>query len=250
MPPLRKAGFMALAFFVLTFAGTLTAKADPVFLSGGTTVDLSGTGFGTRLTILSLQQQSGTTTESGATTFANPTGTGDSTNQDSLLSVSQLNGLGINSAGNFGLVYNLNETGANPGSNLIGMSYQLTFYSQTGTVIATATIEPSLLDGNGEFVRSPFSNGNGGSGYLFVLSPTSASDYSTISALLASGEGWVGLAATINNVDNGADNFFVLRVNGTTPEPVPEPTTMLLLGTGMVGIAARVRRRRKAAKLN
>ena len=41
----------------------------------------------------------------------------------------------------------------------------------------------------------------------------------------------------------GADFNFAEGVR--TPTVVPEPTTMLLLGSGLVGIAAKVRKRRK-----
>ena len=38
------------------------------------------------------------------------------------------------------------------------------------------------------------------------------------------------------------------RITGAQQSPVPEPATMLLLGTGISGVAAMVRRRRKSAK--
>jgi hypothetical protein len=53
----------------------------------------------------------------------------------------------------------------------------------------------------------------------------------------------LGLEATLSNVHGGPERFKF----GAAAGPVPEPTTMILLGTGLAGIAGAVRRRRKAA---
>lgn len=65
------------------------------------------------------------------------------------------------------------------------------------------------------------------------------SDTLTIS-WLADGAGWTGDVVNSGDVDEffAIDNVeIVLNGTGPGPDPVPEPTTMLLLGSGLVGLA-------------
>lgn len=76
---------------------------------------------------------------------------------------------------------------------------------------------------------------NNDNNLMFVVTTTTAGGFQSASALQA-------FAVQIALQASGAATGFA----SSTPETVPEPTTMLLLGTGLAGIAARARRRRKA----
>ena len=224
---------LGLAAFVFVAVASGTAKADGVIVVGGQ-IHLSGTGFGTRLTVLSLQA---TPNETGATTFANPTGTGDSTNQDALRSILELKAIGINGTSDLAFLYNQNETGSNPDATL--QSLTITFYDGAGGVVANFVLPAP-------FLSTPLEQGNGVSGFLLTLQYENQAQRDAIDALFAANLGFVGMNATINGTDDGADSIFVFK--GSIAEPVPEPTTMILLGSGLLGVAAQIRRRRAKMK--
>src|SRR5262245_4406672 len=156
-----KVNFRGLTLFLVLLAlvglgSSTTAQAGTITFDP--LVGLKGTGFGTRITILSLQA---TPNESGATTFAAPLDTGDSTNQDHAITMAELSAIGITGIGNFGLVYKLNQTGQNDLVTLSSLT--VTFYNLAGAAVATFTLSPA------PFIAPPFDSGNGGSGYPAVF---------------------------------------------------------------------------------
>ena len=77
---------------------------------------------------------------------------------------------------------------------------------------------------------------------LFDLSSITALNNNALAAFRIVFNGASG--ATGNN---RLDNLLVSGTTQPTAEPVPEPATMLLFGTGLAGVACTIRRRRKTA---
>lgn len=102
----------------------------------------------------------------------------------------------------------------------------------------------SATDGN-VLIRVTGININGGVFQEIVAVDAAGQNFFTVDAI--NGQ----LITSIELLAQGMVEFEDLRqvrIGGTAPaqQPVPEPVTMVLFGTGLAGVAARVRRRRHA----
>lgn len=143
------------------------------------------------------------------------------------------------SAANLQILLNINEPNGRGRSSLTINSLVLTAYDAAGNTVFSTDLAA------GPLTLNQIRGGQGANAdYAFGLDAEAAARLQT--ALSANPNLRLGLAASLSNVQGGPERFAFGGAAHT--EPIPEPATMLLLGTGLAGMAGAIRKRRNAAK--
>lgn len=190
------------------------------------------------LAALNLQHHGHNTTEAGGVRFD---GSGDVAFGDISAGPHQhtvaFSDIGT-SASNLQILLNINEANGQNRSSLTINSLVLTAYDSSGNAVFTTSLASALT-------LEQIKGGQGANAdYAFGLDSEAAARLQA--ALDADPNLRLGLEASLSSVDGGPERFKYSGSAGS--EPIPEPATMVLLGTGLAGVAGAIRKRRNAAK--
>ena len=135
---------------------------------------------------------------------------------------------GIAGANDIGILFNATE----PGGNAITVTDLTLKFFNAGTFLGA-------IDTLGPVTFPDTFAGNGVAGFVFRVD---AAQQATVQGWLNQGDIRFALESTLTGSSGGPESFRLISLGTPTPAPIPEPASLLLLGSGLLAGVRRLRR--------